>query len=259
MLILDAIRESVAPIEQCVHGGDVFGSGQSLDNVQRAVMRHVLRPMLPERFGLGISCAFSVDDVHAHDEGILIYDAQYALPLGDVMPCENVYAQCTVATDLNEQAFTAAVLSIASLKQLSRIKATAYDVTPTTHLGVFGARYAQLSDDKLNPYLGYILADAADDPAHLLEHMNKMIEEQMLKPEHTPDVIVSFRDGWIISRQTRTGEMAVPRSSFARFGIWHANENLLPLLYTLLNVSLSQIHLRGADLLRPLAALSKQK
>jgi hypothetical protein len=63
----------------------------------------------------------------------------------------------------------------------------------------------------------------------------------------------------MISRATRTGEMGVPRSSFAKFACWQLDDNLLPVIYLLLNVSLSQIQLRGPDLLRPLASLTKRQ
>jgi hypothetical protein len=122
---------------------------------------------------------------------------------------------------------------------------------------VFGARYAQLSDDKLNPYLGYVFAERGEDGRAMLAHLNTLIEESTLRPEHTPDAIFCLRDGWMISRQTRTGDAAVPRSSFAKFGLWFPDSDMLALMYALLNLSLSQIQLRGPDLLRPLAALTR--
>lgn len=155
--------------------------------------------------------------------------------------------------------FAHALTNIASLKTLTRNKGTAHDVSPTHRLGVFGARYAQLSDDKLNPYLGMGMAYDAEPPDVLLARLNRLIEERTVKPEDTPDLVVCFKCGWVISRATRTGEMSVPRSSFAKFALWQLDENLLPAIYLLLNVSLSQIQLRGPDLMRPLAALTKRQ
>jgi hypothetical protein len=261
MQILDSIRTYIAPIEQRIVAGDVFLKklNQPIDDVQRSFVRHVLRPMLPTRYSLITGKAFSVDDVFTREDSILICDGAYAIPLGHVVPCESVYAMCDVIPHMNAIHFERGVLNIGSLKVQNRPKATAHDVSPVQHLGVFGARYAQLSDDKLNPYLGYIVAQEAESPDVLFAKLTTMIDEGALRPEHTPDAIVSLHDGWMISRQTRTGEMAVPRSSFAKFGIWHLGENLLPALFVLLNLSLSQILLRGPDLLRPLAALTKQK
>ncbi|MFC1466166.1 MAG: DUF6602 domain-containing protein [Candidatus Brachytrichaceae bacterium NZ_4S206] len=259
MLILDAIRAYVEPIEQRIHSGEVFYDGASLAEHHHAFIAHVLRPMLPLRYGLEWGRAFSIDDITTHDDSILIYDAIFALPMGRLLPCEGVYAMCEVAPHLNQETFVEHLQNVASLKRLHRAKATAHDVTPMHHLGVFGARYAQLSDDKLNPYLGYIFAAEATAPDLLLQHLNGLIEDNVIRPEHTPDAIVCFRDRWIITRQTRTGDAAVPRSSFAKFGLWRPDSHLMPLLYVLLNVSLSQIQLRNPDLLRPLAALTKYK
>lgn len=259
MLILDAICRYLEPIEQHIHSGQVFHPDLSLEDQRRAFIQHILRPMLPARYGLADGKAFSIDDATTREDSALIYDALFALPLGHLMPCETVYATCEVVPHLDDARFAECVQNVASLKLLHRPKATAHDVTPVHHLGVFGARYAQLSDDKLNPYLGYIFAEDAVDPQALLQHLNSLIEENVIRPEHTPDAIVCFRDHWIITRQTRTGDAAVPRSSFAKFGLWHPNVHLIALVYVLLNVSLSQIQLRNPDLLRPLAALTKYK
>ncbi len=259
MLILDAIRAYVEPIEQRVHLGEVFQNGASSAEHPHAFITHVLRPMLPLRYGLEWGKAFSIDDVTTRADSILIYDAVFALPMGRLLPCEGVYAICEVTPHLDQETFVEHLQNVASLKRLHRVKATAHDVTPMHHLGVFGARYAQLSDDKLNPYLGYVFAAEAAAPDLLLRRLNSLIEEDVIRPEHTPDAIVCFRDRWMITRQTRTGDAAVPRSSFAKFGLWRPGAHLMPLLYVLLNVSLSQIQLRNPDLLRPLTALTKHK
>lgn len=259
MLILDAIRDFVAPIGRCIEDGEVFDGSLPDGVLQRTFMQHVLRPMLPARFGLFLGKAFSVDDAWSFDNRVLVHDALYSILLGQAVPCENVYAMAEVTPQLDMTQFENSVLAIASLKQLHRAKSTAHDVTPTHHLGMFGARYAQLSDDKLNPYLGYVFAQDADAPETLLGRMNSMIDEKLLKAEHTPDAIICFRNGWLIARETRTGELAVPRSSFAKFGIWRMGPDLMPLIYMLITVSLSQIQLRAPDLLRPLTSLTKQK
>lgn len=259
MLMLDAIRAYVEPIEQRIHAGEIFHDGGTSAEHAQAFASHVLRPMLPLRYGLAWGKAFSIDDVTTLADSILIYDAVFSLPMGRLLPCEGVYAMCEVTPYLDLANFVEHLRNIASLKRLHRAKATAHDVTPMHHLGVFGARYAQLSDDKLNPYLGYVFAAAADAPDLLLQHLNSLIEEDIIRPEHTPDVIVCFRDRWMITRQTRTGDAAVPRSSFAKFGVWRPDAHVMVLLYVLLNVSLSQIQLRNPDLLRPLTALTKHK
>jgi len=259
MLILDAIRAHVAPIEERIHAGQTFGGHESRESLMCAFITQVLRPMLPLRYGLEVGKAFSVDDVTTHVESILIYDAIFALPTGRLMPCEGVYAMCEVIPSLDEAAFVEALHNVASLKKLHRTKATAHDVTPIHHLSIFGARYAQLSDDKLNPYLGYIFAERADSPESLLKVMKALIEQDALRPEHTPDAVVCFRERWMVIRQTLSGDAAVPRSSFAKFGLLHPKEHLMPLLYVLINVSLSQIQLRNPDLLRPLAALTRPR
>ncbi len=259
MMIIDAIRSYVASIDQCIHGGGVFRPELSMTDLHHEVIRHVLRPLLPARYGLASARAFSSEDGAMMSDSILISDAMYALPMGSLMPCEYIYAACEVSPHMSADQFGNAMQNIASLKSLPRAKATAHDVSPAHHLGVFGARYAQLSDDKLNPYLGLIMAYDAEPPDVLLARLNHLIEERVVKPENTPDLVVCFKCGWMISRATRTGEMGVPRSSFAKFAMWQLDDNLLAAIYLLLNVSFSQIQLRGPDLMRSLASLTKRQ
>lgn len=260
MHLLEAIHSCVARIEHDIRSGCAFPEGATTEQQQQALIEFVLRPMLPLRYGLMVGSAFSADDMSTRAESVLVYDALYALPLGPtLMACEYVYALCEARSHLDGEDFVEALHNVASLKKLHRAKATAHDVSPTHHLGVFGARYAQLSDDKLNPYLGYIFARTAADPRALHQQLEWLIETDALRAEHTPDAVICFEGGWILTRQTLTGEPAVPRSSFAKFGIWRPGANLLPLVYLLLNVSLSQIQLRGPDLLRLLSALVRQR
>jgi hypothetical protein len=259
MMILDSIRSYVAPIEHSIHAGDVFLPDLSRPDMHRVFIQHVLRPILPARYGLACGRAFSSDDSASLADSIMIYDALHGLPLGSMIPCEYVYAACEVCQHMSADLFGRAMQNIASTKTLARAKATAHDVSPTHHLGVFGARYAQLSDDKLNPYLGLIMAYDAEPPDVLLTRLNHLVEEGIVRPENTPDLVVCFKCGWVISRATRTSEMGVPRSSFAKFALWQMNDNLLAVIYLLLNVSLSQIQLRGPDLMRSLAALTKRQ
>ncbi|MDW8396837.1 MAG: hypothetical protein RMM31_11410 [Anaerolineae bacterium] len=258
--LLEAIRQHVVLVEQSVRSGHAFPESSSREQQLSALIEFVLRPMLPLRYGLMVGSAFSTDDLVTREDAVLIYDALYALPLGSrLTACEYVYALCETRLHLDGDQFVEALHNIASLKKLHRAKATAHDVSPTHHLGLFGARYAQLSDDKLNPYLGYIFARTSADPRALHQQLEWLIETDALRAEHTPDAVVCFDEGWILTRQTLAGEPAVPRSSFAKFGVWRPGANLLPLVYLLLNVSLSQIQLRGPDLLRVLSVLARQR
>ena len=258
MLMLDAIRSHLSKIERDVDDGLVFDPSLSDHALRESLLHCVLRPMLSPRYSLAQGMAFSVDDTVSADEATLIFDANYALPLGAHFPCETVYAICDVQRMITPETLMNSVQTIASLKRLRREKATAHDVSPLHHLGVFGARYAQLSDDLLNPYLGYIFAEDSIDQMHLLEQLNDAIRNNTVAPEHTPDAIFCFKCGWAIVRQTRTGYLAVPRTSFVKFGLWEPKQHLLTFAYLLLNLSLSRLALRGPDLMRPLEQLLRE-
>jgi len=202
--------------------------------------------------------AFAAGEGFSAADSLLVCDHWHGMPLAGLMPCEFVYAVCEAHAVLDDARLRGALENIAALKRLPRARATAHDISPTQHLAVFGARYAQLPDDTLNPYLGYIFAHTADDPRVLHRAMRELFETRALLPEHSPDAIICLRDGWMITRQTLSGNISVPRSSFARFGLWQVGDDLLTLVYLLLNVSLAQIQLRGPDLLRVLENYTDQ-
>ncbi len=252
MRLLDEIRAYTRPLyQQVVRSGHLFQP--HLDHAAQRwhFAEHLLRPLLPRRFGMRIGQAFASHEACSAPNSLLIYDEWYCIPLADsLIPCEYVYAICEAQPKLDAAQFSQALERVAALKKLPRARATAHDITPTQHLAVFGARYAQLPNDTLNPYLGYIFAQTADDPRALHRVMREMFEQRELLPEHSPDAIICLSAGWVITRQTFSGNVSVPRSSFSRFGLLQLGEDVLTWVYLLLNVSLSQIHLRGPDLLR---------
>lgn len=257
MTLLEAARDYLAPLQDTLSRGPVLHGGMPPAQARAIVGDCVLRPLLPQRYAVSAGSVFSQDSAQASLDGLLIHDATYQLALGGRHPVELVYAMVDVSAMLDLNDLDARLATIEGFKRLRRDKSTAYDVTPVHHLRMFGARYAQLSDDQLNPPLGYILADDADEPQALYERLNSALKTDQLRAEFSPDAIFGLKGGWLIARQTRTGELAVPRSSFGKFGLYRPGSDLLIWIYFLLNVSLSQIQLRAPDLLRTLAALSK--
>ena len=96
MLMLDAIRSHLSKIERNVDDGLIFDPSLNDHALREALMHCVLRPILPPRYSLAQGMAFSVDDAVSADEAVLLFDANYALPLGAHFPCETVYAICDV-------------------------------------------------------------------------------------------------------------------------------------------------------------------
>ncbi len=256
MQLVDAARAHVAPIQATLTQG-MFRP--DLPPTQRNLLfkECVLRLMLPERYALTLGAVLAGDTL-LPDAGLLIYDAQHGLPLGDVLPVETVYALCDISATIDADGFEQRLLTIEKFKQLKRDVATAYDVSPLHHLHMFGARYAQLSDSKLNPLLGYMVVGDAGSPETLHERLNELVRAGKVSADGTPDAVFSLNGGWLIARQTRLGELAVPRSTFAKFGIYEVGNDVLTWMYLLLNASLAQIQLRGPDLMRALAHLARK-
>lgn len=217
----------------------------------------LLRAMLPQRYGVEYGGVFAADQNTPHVEGLLVFDVLHRLPLGDRHPLELVYALCGVSARMDAVEFDRQLRVIEQFKRMRREKATAYDVSPLHHLRMFGARYAQLSDDQINPLLGYVFAVDALDGRAAFERLNAALQSDALRAEFSLDAMFCLRGGWLIARQTRTGELAVPRSSFGKFGLYEVGEDVLTWAYLLLNTALSQIQLRAPDLVKVLQRLPK--
>jgi hypothetical protein len=257
MQLLDAARAHVAPIQAMFESRELFRADANIEQLRARISDCVLRPMLPARYRLAQGYPFAADAEIA-EPGLVIVDAAHALPLGDWHAIETIYAWVDACATLGVDALEQQLHAVARFKRLKRDTATAYDVTPVHQLRMFGARYAQLSDDKLNPLLAFVFAGDADSPAPLLTQLNELIRAGVVRAEHTPDAIVCANEGWMIARMTRTGELAVPRSTFAKFGVYEAGDSLALLMYTLLNASLAQIQLRAPDLMKTLAVFNRK-
>jgi hypothetical protein len=256
-MLLDVIRANVAPIQARLATGEAFAP--AADPAQRLALfgDRVLNAMLPGRYRVTTVLLLARDAV-LDATSLLIVDAAHALPLGPYQALETVYAACEVIDELSLDGLYDGLQRVAEFKRLRREKATAYDVSPVHHLRMFGARYAQMSDDQMNPSLAYVFADSAADPQELHNHLYGLLKREQIRPEHTPDAIFGLRDAWVIVRQTRTGELAVPRSTFSKFGLYLLGDHTALWIYMLLNTALSQIQLRSPDLMKALSALGKR-
>jgi len=257
MILLDVAREYLAPLRGRLAHDAVLHANVPPPQARAMFGDCVMRPMLPQRYGIANGIAFSQDAGQPPLEGLLVFDALHHLPLGRQYPVELVYALLEVSAYLDAADFELRLRAIEQFKRLRREKSSAYDVSPIHHLRMFGARYAQLSDDQLNPALGYVFADESHAPELVYEQLNAALKNDQLRAEHSPDAIFGLKGGWMIARQTRTGELAVPRSSFSKFGLYRPGSDLVVWAYFLLNAALSQVQLRAPDLLRPLVGLTK--
>jgi hypothetical protein len=255
-MLLDAARAHVARIQSAFTAGEYFHPGMSAEQLRAILVDCVLRAVLPARYRVAQGLLFSTDTA-LETPGVLVVDALHALPLGEHFAVETVFAWCQAVFELDVDNLELHLVDIARFKKLKRDTATAHDVTPLHQLRVFGARYAQLSDDRLNPPLGYLFAGEAAAPERLLTRLNELIRADSVRAEHTPDAIICAHGGWLIARQTRTGELAVPRSTFAKFGIYRVGDDLMLLVYMLMNAALAQIQLRGPDLMRALSTFNR--
>jgi hypothetical protein len=248
MTLIESARLQMQPWLRCIEESSLAEPVQ---------MQAVLRAMLPQRYGVEPGSVFAAEQTPLQADGLLIFDALHRLPLGDRHPVEMVYAMCGVSLHMDEAEFDLQLRMIEQLKRMRREKATAYDVSPLHHLRMFGARYAQLSDDQINPLLGYVFAVDGIDARASIDHLNAALQSDAPRAEFSPDAIFCLRGGWMIARQTRTGELAVPRSSFGKFGLYEVGEDILTWAYLLLNTALSQIQLKAPDLVKVLQRLPK--
>jgi hypothetical protein len=95
------------------------------------IISQLLRPFLPNCFGLGTGEIFSSDGNTSHQIDIVIYDTVYSNVLfksgpKSIFPCESVYGEIEVKSMLSSEELIIGLDNIASMKKLNREDSTSW-------------------------------------------------------------------------------------------------------------------------------------
>ncbi len=160
----------------------------SVGTLREKLIKDILKPYLPNCYGVSGGLCYDENENKSKQLDIVLYDSMYSyrLPFDDdfiVFPCESVYGNIEVKTNLNKQTLNEAIDNIASLKKLKRKEATEFDITPHIEITAGGKHLGS----KKNDYFGVVFSYHSSSVDSIMETL-KQIEIQT--KSNLPDLFV---------------------------------------------------------------------
>lgn len=248
---LQALRNTSKQLEADFDKSIQIQHSASKGSMREEIISNLIRPFLPDIYGLTGGECFSVSNEVSKQLDLIIYDKLYSyrIPLYDnfvQFPCESVYGNVEVKTFLNKDEFIKSVNNIASLKKLKREKTTLWDITPYTRVNI-GGGIKSSTTACANNYLGIVFAYDSPD----IETVMKYFAETNEKGEYFPDFFVIYKKKTIICKYIdidESLEVSFYTDKFKGYIAIRSEEDTLPIFISeTLNI-LRNIHLRAPNI-----------
>ncbi|KQO21250.1 hypothetical protein ASF10_14115 [Flavobacterium sp. Leaf82] len=247
MKFLQALKNLSAKLINEFEDSKLFEHSGEKGEFREQIIQELLRPFLPECYSLGTGQIFSQNDEVSNQIDIVIYDAVYSNVLfkykqNSLFPCESVYGEIEVKSNLTTDELSLSIDNIASLKKLCRESSGLLDLTPFHNL-VLGPGMST-NNHKFNPYIGIIFAyDGLSKNTFtnkLLEKFNETDKELM------PDYIFNQKKKYMAMR-IKDNEVTRFGDDYDTFIVIDTGEDTLTIMFLLLNICLNQIKLKAPD------------
>ena len=160
--------------------GELFEHKGHKGEIKEDLIKKFLRPLLPNRYGLGTGEVFSQEGDTSSQLDIVIYDSVFSNVFFNesrmqMFPCESVFGLIEVKSHLYSKDLLDDVKKISSMKRLVRESTTTLNLLPTLEL-VLGPGLKSGSE-KRNDYLGYILAYDGMGCRKVIDLLNSCLKE----------------------------------------------------------------------------------
>lgn len=198
MTLYDVIKTATPKLEAEYNMSKIVQHSASKGALREFLLREIIRPFLPKRYGLCNGECFDSHDGVSKQLDVIVYDDlfAYAVPMGEyyMMPFESAYGEIEVKSMLNKEAFFESIENIASFKSL--IKETPEDcqVLPNLAIEINGIKWNKTGFTK--PF-GVVFAYDSVEPKTVLNYFHEI---KPLNPSLMPDMIVLLKKKTIIFR-----------------------------------------------------------
>lgn len=198
MTLYDVIKTATPKLEAEYNMSKIVQHSASKGALREFLLREIIRPFLPKRYGLCNGECFDSHDGVSKQLDVIVYDDlfAYAVPMGEyyMMPFESAYGEIEVKSMLNKEAFFESIENIASFKSL--IKETPEDcqVLPNLAIEIDGIKWNKTGFTK--PF-GVVFAYDSVEPKMVLNYFHEI---KPLNPSLMPDMIVLLKKKTIIFR-----------------------------------------------------------
>lgn len=250
---LEMLRKSIKRIEADFDFSAIIDHNCSKGTFREQILKKFLRPFLPGCYGVSGGQAFDNAGNISRQLDIVLYDSlfSYIAPYMDdfiYFPCESVYGNIEIKSDLNKKSFLEAVDNIDSLKKLTRKSIDGYYVNAMKPMNIKNVSW---EIQALGEYIGVVFAYESVSSSTILDYIKDGVDSGSMKRENLPNIIVLFKDQKIIIRYhiCTDGMYEIhPLGKFDGYLVEECGENILSEFLILLFVALRSIELRALDI-----------
>ena len=250
---LEMLKKSIKRIEADFDFSAIIDHNCSKGTFREQILKNFLRPFLPGCYGVSGGQAFDDAGNISKQLDVVIYDSlfSYIAPYMDdfiYFPCESVYGNIEIKSNLNKQSFEEAAKNIASLKKLSRKCIESFHINPMKPLCIKNVTW---DIQAVNEYLGVIFAYDSVSSSTILSYIQDCLNRGTLGQNELPNIIVLFQEQKIIVRyhQCDDGLYVIhPLGKYDGYLVEECGEDILSEFLILLFVALRSIELRALDI-----------
>lgn len=254
MKLLEAIRNSSAKLIAEFEDSKLFEHKGEIGEYREQIISQLIRPFLPDCYGLGSGQIFSSNDEISNQIDIVIYDNIFSNILfknknSSLFPCESVYGEIEVKSYLSTNELIKALDNIGSMQKLKRDSSTVLNITPIYEFKIDNT--LQVGRDKKNYYFGGIFAYDGIQ-AEILEEYLK-VEYNQREKAYFPSFICCFKKQYIafkvikhIDNQNKVSVTPFD-NNFSGYIVYDTGEDTLPLMFVYINTCLNMFRLKSLD------------
>lgn len=248
MKLIDALRTANSEIESQFSKSSLLTHSGEIGQIREEIISNILRPFLPECFGLGTGQVFDLHNNMSKQIDVVIYDAIYSNVLlrnhtANLFPCESIYGEIEIKSNLSSSELIKSLDNIKSIKKLYREDSTMLDITPISELKIGAGLTA--SKTKLNDYIGIIFGFDGLDKQTLLEKLNSELicrDKNLL-----PDFIFCYKKDYMILKISENNTPVGISPNFEKYKAIDCKGDVLTLMFLTLNTCLNQLRLKAPN------------
>lgn len=247
MMLYDVIKSATPRLQAEYNMSKMVHHSASKGALREYIIRDIIRPFLPKRYGLCTGECFDSHDGISRQLDIIVYDDlfSYAIPMGDyyMMPYESAFGEIEVKSMLNSDSFRQSIDNIASFKSLQKENPGDCQVLPNFSLEINGVTWNKSGFTK--PF-GVVFAYDSTEPKTVLGYFHDL---KPINPSLMPDMIVLLKKETIIFRVIYEGEKlyATTGNTYQGFITLPCKDDTLPIFLSYVLSRSRDTRLRIAD------------
>jgi hypothetical protein len=245
--LIQALRNLSSKLNSEFEDSKLFEHSGEKGEFREHIISELLRPFLPDCYGLGSGQIFDNTDKSSNQIDIVIYDSVYSNVLfknksSSLFPCESVYGEIEIKSNLTSEELNTSIDNIASMKSLQRKDATMLDITPIYKLKLGNGLSG--STVKLNSYIGIVYGYDGITK----ETLNQKIQKKLANTDKRlmPDYIFNQKHNYVALKVKKNTVVGIS-DDFDNYAIIDTRKDTLTLMFLTINAVLNQIRLQAPD------------